>query len=252
MNSEQKLHENELAVWLGKINTSVEPYTKLIAVVVFALIAAAVAWGLYSSNEAGKRSDATLSLLMQDPEVAEKFPGTPASAWSLLYSANDDLESGIASLYQNRADAETMLSSARDSFNDALKSSDDRLLQSRANLGLAMTAESLGKLDEAIDFYKKVSSLNESDAMVSKAKSRIEELSSPDTKDFIAWFEKQDFSPADPSLPPELPTGASLPEMPDLTLPTLGTSNDDQDDGEDKLELEDKSGLELPPEPEDK
>ena len=243
MNKQKELHENELAAWLAKINTSIEPYSKIIAVVVFAVIAGAIGWGLYSSKVSGDRSDATLQLLMKDPEVAEKYPGTPAAAWSLLYSANDDLESGIASLYMNRDDAETMLSQARDTFGDAIKASDDPLLRSRAHLGLAMTAESLGEIDGAIDSYRDVIKLAESDAMVAKAKSRIDELSSPDTKEFIAWFKEQDFAPADPALPPELPSGNTLPDIPDLSLPTLGGGDDD-----DEMALEeDKSGLELPP-----
>ncbi len=252
MNKEKEIQQNELAAWLTKINTAVEPYSKLIAVVVFAVIAAAVAWGLYSSKVSGDRSDATLQLLMKDPEVASKYPGTPAAAWAMLYAGNDDLESGIASLYQNRDDAETMLTQARESYNQALDASEDRLLQSRGHLGLAMVSESLGDIDAAIEAYREVEGIGESDAMVARAKARIEELSSPDIKSFVTWFGEQEFSSADPSLPPELPSGNSLPELPDLTLPTLGSGDSESDDAksdedDDEMALEDKSGLELPP-----
>ncbi len=246
MNKHKELNENELAAWLTKINTSIEPYSKPIAVAVFAIVAIGIAWGLYSSNMSDERSNATLQLLMKDPEVAEKYPDTPAASWALLYAGNDDLDAGIETLYQNRDDAETILSQARDSFNDAMKNSDDRLLRSRAQLGLAMVSESLGELDAAIDSYREVIKIGESDAMIAKANARIEELSSPDTKNFVAWFAKQDFAPADPSLPPALPSGNALPDMPDLKLPAMFGSDDDESD-EDPMELEDKSGVSIPP-----
>ncbi|NNE00520.1 MAG: tetratricopeptide repeat protein, partial [Pirellulaceae bacterium] len=244
MSKQKELHDNELAVWLNKINTSIEPYSKLIAVVVFALIVGAIAWGLYSSKVSGDRSDATLQLLMADPEVAEKYPETAAAGWSILYSANRDLEAGIQSLYADRSDAETLLTQAKSSFREALAASDDRLLRSRAFLGLALAAESMGEIDEAIAAYNDTISVNESKAMVQKAQKRIDELSSPETKDFVAWFAEQDFRPADPSLPPELPSGTTLPDLPDLKLPTLGSGDDTDED--DEMSLDDMPGLELP------
>ena len=55
----------------------------------------------------------------------------------------------------------------------------------------------------AIDSYQKVIDLNESEAMVERAEERIAALKKPETREFIAWFSKQDFSPTnDPSLPP--------------------------------------------------
>ena len=72
----------------------------------------------------------------------------------------------------------------------------------------------------AIDSYQKVIDLNESEAMVERAEERIAALKKPETREFIAWFSKQDFSPTnDPSLPPStLPGGSEIPGLPDLDL----------------------------------
>ena len=243
---QQELDENELAVWLNKVNSSIEPYSKPIAIVVGALIIGGVFWGLYDSKVTGDRSDATLQLLMNDPEVSDKYPGTSAAAWSLLYTANTDLDAGIQSLYTNRDDAETLLTQAKSTFEKSLDSSDDGLLRSRAYLGIALACESLGDLDGAITAYNDCINENESNAMVQKAETRIKELSDPEIKSFVAWFGEQDFAPADPSTPPELPGGSTLPDLPDLKLSPL-LSGEDDENGEDGMELGDAPGdIELP------
>ena len=244
---QKELNENELAAWLNKANTSIEPYSKPIAAVVGLLIVGLIAWGLYSGKAAGDRSDATLQLLMSDPEVADRYPETAAAAWSTLYSANSDLEAGIQALYTNREDAETLLTQAKETFNTAVDSSDDVLLRSRAYLGIALASESLGQLDEAIEAYKNCIDVNESEAMVSKAQARIDELTNPDTQEFVAWFGEQDFAPADPSLPPELPGDVTLPELPDLKLSPLLSDEKDGEKGDDEMKLDDlPSDLDLP------
>ena len=82
--------------------------------------------------------------------------------------------------------------------------------------------------------------VNESEAMVKRAEARIEALERPESQAFLAWFSEQDFSPAvDPSLPPTLPSGNALPEMPDLGLPAV-------DLGVDGETTTPEGGLELP------
>ena len=250
MSKQEELDDNVLANWLGKVNKSIEPHSKLIAIVVGALIFGGIVLGLASSQASGNRSDATYNLLMAQADLDQKYPGTPAASWSVLNRANQDLDAGIQSLYLNRSDAETLLSQCKVDFENAMSSSEDPLLKSRAQLGIALASESLGELDDAIQAYKSLISINESDAMNQKAQMRIDELSRPDTKEFIAWFEKQDFTPADPSLPPELPSGAELPDMPPKLPPlSLSGSTTKISSGEDKMDLDAKDGgLELPEE----
>ena len=83
--------------------------------------------------------------------------------------------------------------------------------------------------------------------MVERAEERIAALKKPETREFIAWFSKQDFSPTnDPSLPPStLPGGSEIPGLPDLdlSLPALdlgGESTSETPEG--GLELPDTEG----------
>ncbi len=253
-----ELQTNELAVYLQKINRSVEPYSKQIAVVLGLLIVGGIAYGLYRSKVSGDRSDATLQLIQavgsssaeQLATVGDNYPDTAPAAWSRLYEGNAYMAEGLRALYVDREDAEARLGDARDAFNQALSGSDDRLLRSRGYFGLARVAESLGEIDEAIGAYRKCVEADESEAMVDYAQGRIDALSNPQTKEFLAWFSEQDFTPADPSLPPSLPSEKTLPDMPDLNLPTLGeklgVSSDDSESGEDTMKLEDGEGLDLP------
>jgi tetratricopeptide (TPR) repeat protein len=254
MKSERRheLQQNDLAVYLHRVNKSVEPYSRIIMVAVAVVAVGVLFFGFYRTQQSGQRSDATLQLIQaaasEDAEVllsvTDNYPNTPAGAWAQLYRGKQYLSQGIQSLYNNRNNAEELLVDAQGAFKSAIGASDDQLLHSRAHYGVACAAESLGNLDEAIEAYREVIAVNESEAMVKKAEERIETLSNPQTKEFLAWFGDQDFAPADPSLPPSLPGGDSLPDLPDLKLPDLSLSS-----GGDEMELKDlDGGLEMPKE----
>ncbi len=213
-----ELQQNDLAIYIGRINQAIEPYSKLIAVVVAALVLGALGWVFYSSQQTGQRSDATLNLIEAmnggDAEVLEgvsvQYADTLPGQWAKLYQANQYLADGVDALFADRDNAIALLGDAKVAYEESLDGATDPLLISRAHFGLARTHESLGELDEAISEYKKVAAAAESDAMVEKANDRIVALGKPATKDFLAWFADQDFSPADPSLPPSLPGSEAL------------------------------------------
>ncbi len=254
MNSERRheLQENILANYLARINQSIEPYSRPIGIGVAALLIGGIGYAIYNSKVSEDRSQATFELLMQqsgsaDPEglasVSVKYPNTPAAAWAHLYQGSALLAQGTRSLYVNRMDAEDQLKGASKAFRNALSEGKNELLLSRAHFGIARSEEALGELDKAIAAYKECAQIAESDEMVKACEERIAALSKDDTKDFLVWFKDQDFSPSDPSAPPSLPSGAMLPEMPDLDLPDLGGSSDKEPgDGlnlpEDKPEAE--------------
>ena len=80
--------------------------------------------------------------------------------------------------------------------------------------------------------------------MVEVAQQRIASLSSDESKDFLAWFEQQDFAPADPSLPPSLPNDGALPDEPDMSLPgldlgDLNLSDEPQDESQEQAMKDD-------------
>lgn len=250
-----ELETNELAIQLERVNKTIEPYSRLIAVVVGVLIVSAIGWLFYSTQQGEQRSDATLSLLQAsasgDPEalgqVSESYPGTLAASWARVYQGNEFLGQGIQALYNDRENATQLLGDAKNSFANALASESDPLLQSRAHFGLARVAESMGELDEAIKHYEETIAVGESEAMTKKAQGRINSLSSPSTKKFLTWFADQDFSPADPSLPPSLPGSASLPDSPDMDLGPLQLEDTIAlPGGEDSDVMEKDSDLELP------
>jgi tetratricopeptide (TPR) repeat protein len=231
MNSERRhqLNENELAGVLDKLNHSIEPYSKPIALGVAAFFVAILGYGVYSSTRSDNRSDATLQLIdasiTGDTEslatIAAQYPNTSAAAWARLYQGGQQMGLGFSSLYTSRDEAETLLDDAVDAYKQAMELSNDAMIQSRAHYGLAQIAEARGNIEEAVEEYEAAMAVGESAAMIEEAKSRVAALSSPQSKDFLAWFQEQDFSPAEPSLPPSLPGAGELPDLPDLDLPPL-------------------------------
>lgn len=235
MNSDRRheLKENELASIIDRINTSIEPYSKPIAVVVAVAFVGLLGWGFYSSVQAEHRSDATYQLLegavRGDSEtlaaVAANYPDTPMAAWARVYQGSQKMGVGINALFTSRDEAEELLGEASSAYDEALTLSRDSLIQSRAHYGLARIAESLGKTDEAIAHYEATMDAGESEAMMNEAQQRITLLSKPAAKAFMTWFDEQDFTPADPSLPPALPADQMLPDLPDLDFPNLEMSS---------------------------
>jgi len=264
MSSERRhqLEHNELAVWLGKVNKSIEPHSKPIAAVVAVAVVAGIAWTFLTTEQLAKRSDATLQLIQAaaggDSEVLAKvgdtYSDTEAGSWARLYQGQQLMIQGMTALYRNREEAEILLSDAKQALQSAVNSSSNNLLASRGHYAIAQIEEALGDVTNeqgedgesmlaAIDSYRKVIDLNESEAMVERAEERIAALKKPETREFIAWFSKQDFSPTnDPSLPPStLPGGSEIPGLPDLdlSLPALDLG------GEGTSETP-EGGLELP------
>ncbi len=276
MNTDRRheLQHNVLADYLTRINHSIEPHSKLIAAVVGVAIVGSLGWIFYQSNVSGQRSDATLQLVLAAGEgdaevlsmVGEQYSQTTAGSWARLYQADELMSRGMRVLYTDRAEATELFTSAENAYSQALSTSKDKVLDSRAHFGLARIAESSGNAEKAIEEYRKTMAANESEAMVEVAQQRIDSLSRPDTKEFLAWFGEQNFTPSDPALPPSLPGSNMLPDLPDLNLPPLdlpdlgdegaaakaeigamklGGTADEEPAGAEALALPD-SGLEMP------
>ena len=253
MNSERRheLQQNDLAVYLNKINKSIEPYSKFIAVGVGVLVVSGLAWAFYSSEQSAQRSEATLNLIKAtstaDPEVlrdvSDSFPETISGKWARVYQGQLYLAQGIQQLYEDSEQARILLEDAKQTLASAVSGSDEILIRSRGQFGIARASEALGEVDEAIEAYKKVISVGESEAMIKKSQERIDMLEKPETLAFMTWFAEQDFSPADPSLPPSLPNLNDLPDAPG-SMPTLPGLNLDLDSGDSPRDLE--GGIELP------
>ena len=113
-----ELETNELAVYLDKANRQIEPYSKLIAAVVAALLIGGLIWAFVSNQAVEVRSDSTLELLQasgsSDPEVFDAVTSrcprqTLSARWASLYQGNEYLGQGIEALYNDRENAEQLL-----------------------------------------------------------------------------------------------------------------------------------------------
>ncbi len=153
--------------------------------------------------------------------VAQDYGKTTAGTWARLYQADQLMARGLRVLYTDRTEANELFESAKTAYQQAISTGNDKVLRSRAHFGLARISESVGETDVAISEYKATIAADESEAMVTIAQQRIDSLSRPGTKDFLAWFGDQDFTPSDPAMPPSLPSGTALPDLPDLELPPL-------------------------------
>lgn len=231
MNSERRheLQQNVLADYLGGVAKKIEPHTKLIAAAFAVGAIAVVGFGVYQSLAVESRSQSTIKLLQNANsgdadalmDVGTQYPDTTAGALAKLYAADANLGEGVMTLYSDRELAEGKIQDALKSYKDVATSAKGRLLVSRAYFGMGQALESQGKLKEAIDAYQNVISQKESDAIVKAAQLRIDLLGKPETEEFLTWFAKQDFKPADPAMPPSLPDGKQLPDLPDLDLPEV-------------------------------
>ncbi len=231
MNSERRhdLQQNYLAQYVGNWIKLIEPHAKLIAVVFAVVVGVVVAFGLVQNSKTMARSDATLELLQNanggDAEalatVGDRYASTIAGTMARLFEADTNLSAGITSLYADKEEGESKIEDALKAYREVTVSTQDRFLLSRAHLGIGHALESIGKAEDAIAAYRQAVAINESPALVAAAQQRIDLLQKPDTAEFLTWFAKQDFKPADPSLPPSLPDGKSLPALPDLDLPEI-------------------------------
>jgi len=255
-----ELQQNELAAYLNKANTYIEPYSKQILAAVIVLFAIGIGYAFYSSEQEAGNSSATFALLQQtnvaevDPEslkaqVISKYPDTAAGELAKLYEGLALIQIGTRDLYEQPEIATESLNQGISVLTEFTASSDKKLLKSRGQLGVAIANESLGELDAAITAYKQVVAIAESDAMVEHAEARIATLERPSSTDFVTWFKGQDFSqsPLPPaSLPNTEPSIAPLDDLPvvapaESNFPEL-TPDSDSDAAPRDLE----GGLKLP------
>jgi predicted negative regulator of RcsB-dependent stress response len=242
-----ELNETEIGKGLDRINQAIEPHSKAIVFGLVVLVALAIGWALYSSEQTGKRSLATFQLINAAGEgdaenlqrVTSTFPDTIAAGWAALFRGDETFGSGVQQLFQDRDAALAELDTAEEAYRQAKSLGRDALLISRANLGLAKVAEARGEAEKAIEAYREVIAAGESEQMKEYAEGRIEVLKRKDITDFLAWFNEQDFAAADPSLPPSLPGMGALPGLPDLKLPELTLSSGEDDEAKKEEEKAD-------------
>ena len=231
MNKTERRHElqqNDLAAYLEQANKRIEPYSKQILVGILLILAVGVAYSFYNSERDAESSMATLQLIQNtnvpqvDPDVLgdinTEYIETSAGKLAKLYEGMALVSKGNQDIYTEPENAKESLTQGIEVLS-AAANTDDTLIKSRAHLGMALANVTLGDREAAITAYNEVINVNESEAMVENATSRIAYLESDAGKDFTSWFKDADFKPAQmPNPDPSLPPMSGLEGLPGLNL----------------------------------
>ena len=240
MKSERRheLQQNELADQLDKARTWIEPYAVPILLVVIAVTVIGMGYNFMTTRAVSDRSEATFDLLLSSNtlpgaeadaeaynQVVTKFPESPQANIASLAKGDIFLSRAINAMFRDRDEANSLLGDAEKAYQAAMEGSTSNLIRSRAQFGLAQTAEAKPDLAAAKEAYEKVIAYNESEAMVELAKRRIADLENADVKEFAEWFAKQEPTNFQPAEIPGMPSGVNLPDQPTINLPDFGLPN---------------------------
>ena len=207
MKSEERhrLKENELGRVVQTTGSALERYaTTIVACVCGALlVSAAVIWWMRQSTASSSAAWALLEdakKVGDYDEVAETYKNTPAGDWARLLGSEMYLQSGGDDLFTDRDLANADLKRAREGFEQLLAvGGTNPMIRERAVWGMARCLESTsdGDTARAIEAYERL--LKEFPETIYKpfAEDRIAALKTGGTKEFYAWFSKQNPKPAD-------------------------------------------------------
>jgi tetratricopeptide (TPR) repeat protein len=227
-----ELKHNELADWLGERMEMLKPHATGILLGVVLLLVIILGGYLYFSGESqstaaawsdyfGALNDREPQKVLQD--LATSQSGSKAAWWALMAVGDMNLGEGAALLHSDRTEAQKRLEAAEKAYKQA-EVSDDPMLKSRAQLGLAKVYESLCKPEEALKYYELVAQSQKDSAIGKAAAADAARMKDPRAVEFLAWFAQQ--TPRRPAPMPGLGGAipglpSDLPERPDIGLPGL-------------------------------
>ncbi len=238
MKSEHRheLKTNELERIASELGHTAEHYVHdnwmLLAAAVVAILigAGGVVYWRSSSGSAGQqgwREFASASKAADYGNVADKYSGSVAAAWSRLLEGEMELNSGIRSSFTDRSAGRSDLQKAQENFEKLIadKATPSDVIE-RALFGLARAKEALppkdlspSKInDGAIETYQRLVTEFPISVYKDYAEARIAALKTGTAQDFYAWFEQQNPKPADREMPKDL-----IPPSPDETKTATGT-----------------------------
>jgi hypothetical protein len=205
----QRRHElqtNELADWLGQKIEAIRPYTKAIlgvAVVVAAGLFAVLFLSAHKSREqASSWQQLYASMLARDVDKLEQLAqangDSTAGLWAWQNAASVLLEEGTRLLHVDRANANRQLGRARNAYQSVIEQTQDDLLKPCAILGLAQCYEALNNYAEAEKQYDRVIEGWPGTAVEAVARERRAFLQQSSTREFLAWFDRQEPPAAGP------------------------------------------------------
>lgn len=243
----QRRHELEQNVLAGYLGTHLAKLQHLVKPACIAIAAGVVlflgynAFQNWSSKESAKAwTDFYFNLDGESDsfaDLSQQFKGAAAGQWAQHAAAVGYLQDGIEAMYVNRKEGVALLKDSIERL-DSLKNSNIAELKRLSNLGLAQAHESLGELDQAIEYYQTASGLPGTPEIErERISQRISYLQSNEARSFYSWFAQLDPKPAAPpelkgdlSKPPETPSisfdPANMPALPSTTDATVSTPAD--------------------------
>ncbi len=205
----QRRHElqtNELADWLGKKIEAIRPYTKAMLGVAVVLAAGLFAVFFLSTHKSREQASSWqqlyASMLARDvdklEQLAQENGDSAAGLWAAQNAANVLFEEGTRLLHIDRANANRQLGRARNAYQSVIDQTQDDLLKPRAILGLAQCYEALNNFAEADKQYSRVIEGWPGTAVAALARERRAFLQQSSTREFLAWFDRQEPPAAGP------------------------------------------------------
>ncbi len=220
MKSEERhrLQTNELKQVVQTTGSLLERHATTIVAVACGvlLVASAVIWWMRQTTATSSAAWTLLENAEKTDDftaIAEKYKATPAGDWAKLRESESFFRSGSDELFTQRELATSDLKRAREGFEHLLTvAGASPIIRERAVWGVARCLESTSDADTtlAIEAYERL--LKEFPDTIYKpfAEDRIAALKTGGTKEFYAWFSKQNPTSADirpkdglhPFLPP--------------------------------------------------
>lgn len=165
-------------------------------------------------------------------DVADAFPDSQIGIWTRLRQADRLLDEGVSNMFKDRKTSLQQLDDAKKAYDRLVDRADvDDAVAERVLIGLARLAEArcdggAETTDAAIAAWKNVTDKYPDSIVKEHAEKRMKELTTDESKQFYAWFAKQNPKPDDPG---SLPGQSPVPNIPDLK--SLGIDKDPEDDG---------------------
>jgi tetratricopeptide (TPR) repeat protein len=212
-----ELQTNQLAQWLDNTIEQLRPYARAIVGV---LVAVAIVVGVYAYLGAVQRRTETAAadqfiaaLQISDPRQSqrelqntmEEYRGTAPATIAQLVLAERSLDDGSNALFTNKQAGRESLFKAAEAFMGVEKETHDPMLKMWALYGLGRSHESMGDLDQAKDDYQRLLKEYPDSSLSDAARTHINRLDQPATKEFYAWFKNQDPKPPAPENLPGVP-----------------------------------------------
>jgi tetratricopeptide (TPR) repeat protein len=222
-----KMHQNELADWLGKWIGRIKPYSNVAILGVLLAVLAALAFAWWNQQSAGQAAVAWdafyRGLATGDPDtlkgVEAQDPGSNAAHWAAVLAGDVYLSNGCQRLFENKSKAADDLQKAINQYRLVEEGTRKPELLQRATFGLARAYEALtgteasagssdggtgqwkGAREKAIEEYQKVVDQWPDGPYADLAARRAAQLKQQDIKAFYDKFAKFDPRPALPNEP---------------------------------------------------